>query len=197
MLYFFIPLGNLISSILFMLYFSYLYVFGDVWLNYSIVSYEVIILEYYADWWMGWAYCSMGRSLVQLVNGPHCWMGQNMSTHNWWDDTIVVKSYTWYRLVLMVAWQFEQKMSHYITPTNQQCINPILLQSWISSLSFKLIPLVTSLGSIVLTLSLCPPACSYISSARPPPCILNQDKEHIHCNLVPGDHQELGVTANC
>ena len=41
-LYFFIPLGDLISSILFMLYFSYLYLFGDVWLNYSIVSYEVI-----------------------------------------------------------------------------------------------------------------------------------------------------------
>jgi len=33
-----------------MLYFSYLYLFCDVWLNYSIVSYEVIILEYYADW---------------------------------------------------------------------------------------------------------------------------------------------------
>jgi len=45
------------------------------------VSYEVIILEYYADWWMGWAHCSMGCSLVRLVRtsnsaplltGPHC-----------------------------------------------------------------------------------------------------------------------------
>ena len=45
-LYFFIPLGDLIPSILFMLYFSYFYLFGDVRLNYSIVSYE----EYYADW---------------------------------------------------------------------------------------------------------------------------------------------------
>jgi hypothetical protein len=45
MLYFFIPLGDLIPSILFMLSFSYFYLFGDVWLNYSIVSYE----EYYAD----------------------------------------------------------------------------------------------------------------------------------------------------
>jgi len=29
-----------------MLYVSYFYLFCDVWLNYSIVSYE----EYYADW---------------------------------------------------------------------------------------------------------------------------------------------------
>ena len=48
---FFIPLGDLISAILFMLYcFSYLYLFGDICLNYSIVSHEAIILEYYADW---------------------------------------------------------------------------------------------------------------------------------------------------
>jgi len=48
-IFFLIPLGDLIPSILFMLCFSYFYLFGDVWLNYSIVSYE----EYYADWWMG------------------------------------------------------------------------------------------------------------------------------------------------
>ena len=46
MLNFFIPPGDLIPGILFMLYFPYFYLFGDVWLNYSIVSYE----EYYADW---------------------------------------------------------------------------------------------------------------------------------------------------
>ena len=46
LLYIFIPLGDLIPSILFMLCFSYFYLFGDVWLHYSIVSYE----EYYADW---------------------------------------------------------------------------------------------------------------------------------------------------
>jgi len=43
MLYFFIPVGDLISSILFMLYFSCLYLFGDVWPNYSIVSYTRIL----------------------------------------------------------------------------------------------------------------------------------------------------------
>ena len=78
-IFFGIPLDNLISRILFI---SYFFIPLVVWLNYSIVLYEVIILEYYADWWMGWAHCSMGRSLgaigewagnsVPLTNGPHC-----------------------------------------------------------------------------------------------------------------------------
>jgi len=67
---------DLISSILFVIIlfviFSYLYLFGVVWPNYSIVSYEVIILEYYADWVRTFSVCSgvVGREEEILKHVP-------------------------------------------------------------------------------------------------------------------------------
>jgi len=55
-----------------MLYFSYFYLFGDVWLNYSIVSYE----EYFAD--NGPVISAIGEwavptsNSVPLLTGPYC-----------------------------------------------------------------------------------------------------------------------------
>jgi len=67
MLYIFIPLGDLISSILFKLYFSYLYLAGDLELNYSSVvrSNVTRIL------------CRLVDGLGPLLTRPHCSIGQN------------------------------------------------------------------------------------------------------------------------
>jgi len=56
-----------IWALVFYLYFSYPYLSGACH-DYYIVSYEMIILD--TDWWIGWAHCSMGRSLAPLVNRP-------------------------------------------------------------------------------------------------------------------------------